>query len=326
MTGPTVTGTTARTAHAPVFVLAPIRSFSTVCVALLAGHPGLYGFPEMLLFSTPDVEGLLTEPERRPGTPLPWMHRRLTGVLRAVAELHEGSQCPDAIARAHSWLADRAEWSTVRLMDHLLDLVQPCTGLEKSPDTVNSDQALDACIAAYPQARFLHLTRHPATTQRSMHRHMRQCWPGDTQSLVVRSASAWYLGHLRIAKRLARMPAEQWLRVRAEDLLRDPGCWIRRICGWLGLACDASIIVQMLQTENWPFAGVGESGDLGGGDGTFMQAPALRQVPEPGPVVFDQEWGLHPDLTRRMVAFAAFLGYRDGAAESGQPGTRGDEE
>jgi len=298
-----------RTDHAPVFLLAPIRSFSTVCLALLAGHPELYGFPEMLLFSTPDVRGLLNEQARRPEVPRPWIRSRLTGVLRAVAELHEQSQRPDAIARAESWLAQRADWPTVRLMDHLLDLAQPRTGLEKSPDSTHSDQTLDACISAYPNARFIHLTRHPVTTQRSMHRHLRYLWADDPQGMFVRSASVWYLTHLRIAKRLAALPPEKSQRVRAEDLLGEPDVWLRRICEWLGLARDADVIARMRHTESWRFAGTGASGSLGGGDPKFMHSPKLRPITEPGPVEFPPGWGLHPELTRRMTRLAMFLGY-----------------
>jgi hypothetical protein len=304
-----LTGRPARTEHAPVFLLAPIRSFSTVCLALLAGHPDLYGFPEMLLFTAPDVRGLLTEQARRPGVPPPRIRNRLNGVLRAVAELHEGSQGPDAIARAETWLAQRADWPTIQLMDHLLDLARPRTGLEKSPESALSDEALEACISAYPNARFIHLTRHPVTTQRSMHQHMGHLWTGSQQGLYVRSASIWYLTHLRIAKRLASLPPGKSLRVRAEDLVRDPDAWLGRVCEWLGLACDTDIFPRMRRTERWRFAGVGENGDLGGGDPKFMHAPELRPVPEPGPVTFDPAWGLHPELTRRMARLAAFLGY-----------------
>ncbi len=39
----------------PVFLLAPARSYSTVALALLAGHPGLHGFPELMLFNADTV-------------------------------------------------------------------------------------------------------------------------------------------------------------------------------------------------------------------------------------------------------------------------------
>ena len=38
----------------PIVLLAPARSYTTVTVALLSGHPDIYGFPEMLL-STADT-------------------------------------------------------------------------------------------------------------------------------------------------------------------------------------------------------------------------------------------------------------------------------
>ena len=299
----------AYTGPAPVFLLAPARSYSTVCLALLAGHPDLYGFPEMLLFSTPDVAGLLTEEQRRPVTPGHWLRHRLTGVLRAVAELHEGSQEPAAIERAGQWLAGHSSWPTVRLMDHLLMLARPRTGIEKSPDSTLSDQALEDCLRAYPDARFIHLTRHPVATQRSMHAHFGRLGRYNDSELVLLSAAAWYRAHLRIARRLAALPPERWRRVRAEDLLREPGTWLPRICAWLGLPCDAAIVSRMRQTERWPFAGWGPAGALGGGDARFLCSPALRPVAAPGPVEFDPAWELPDDLVKSTTRLATLLGY-----------------
>lgn len=300
---------TARREYAPVFLLAPVRSYSTVLVALLAGHPDLYGFPEMLLFSSPDVRGLMSEESRRPAMPSSWLRTRRTGILRAIADLHEGCQDPEAIARAERWLAGRPDWSTIQLMDYLLDTARPRTGVEKSPDTTHSAQTLDACVSAYPGARFIHLTRHPVTTQRSMHEHQGRLGRYDEQELIVRSASVWYLTHLRIAKRLAALPRDRWLRVRAEDVLRDPDTWLRVLCQWLGLRCEAGIIAQMRHTERWRFAGTGANGDLGGGDPKFLHSPVLRSVPDPGPVAFDTGWGLPPGMTSRMIRLASLLGY-----------------
>src|SRR5262249_10281696 len=46
---------------APVFVLAPARSHSSVAVAMLSQHPAMYGFPELRLFRARDVAGLLKD-------------------------------------------------------------------------------------------------------------------------------------------------------------------------------------------------------------------------------------------------------------------------
>jgi hypothetical protein len=294
--------------HAPVFILATARSYSTVSIAMLAQHPDLFGFPELGLFRTPEVGGMLTEHKGQTRLQAQLFRNHLTGVLRAVAHLHEGAQTADAIDRAERWLAERSDWPTVRLMDHLLDIVTPRTGIEKSPDSTNTDKALDACVNAYPNARFLHLTRHPVTTQRSMFEQAR-IWDGDGLGKIDRAAFAWFLSHSRIAKKLAPMPARKWLRVRAEDLLRNPDITLRRVCEWLELPCDDGIVARMRHPEDWCFAGNGPDGNLLGGDYKFMTDPALRQVPEPGPVVFDPAWGMHPELVGQMTRLARFLGY-----------------
>jgi hypothetical protein len=289
----------------PIFLLAPARSYSTVAVALLAGHPDVYGFPEMLVFTAATVGELIGERAEWARFPL-----RQSGLWRAVADLREGSQDDDAVARARAWLADHAEWSTKRLMDHLIDLARPRVSLEKSPDTSSDDAMLARCMAAYPRARFLHLVRHPVTTQRSLHEHWRPAGRFRSEkALIAEAAAFWYRSHQRIIEALAPLPAEQWMRVRAEDLLTEPRVWLPRILAWLRLDSDPQIVERMLLTENWRFAGTGRSDDLLGGDPKFLRSPALRPIPAPGPVVFDPSWGLHDDMRDRMTTLAHALGY-----------------
>ncbi|MCQ4042785.1 sulfotransferase family protein [Streptantibioticus rubrisoli] len=295
----------------PVFMLAPPRSYSTVCLALLAGHPGIYGFPELLLFPLTTVGELLTEGQRAPDLDRRYVEARQSGPLRALAQVHEGSQSDAAIDRARAWLHGHAGWPVTRLFDHLLAEVAPRIGLEKSPDTIGSDQAVAACLAAYPRARFLHLTRHPEATQRSMHRHWQDLTHFHSRrQVIVAAASTWYLGHSRTVRTLSALPAERWLRVTAENLLREPRTWLPRILDWLDLPYDDAVLTRMLHTERWEYAGRGESGRLLGGDAVFMYHPALRAVPDPGPVAFDPAWGLPAEMCRRMTELAELLGYR----------------
>jgi sulfotransferase family protein len=294
--------------HEPVFVLAPARSCSTVTVALLAGHPGIYGFPEMLLFTAGTV-GELLQKAPKPMQPPAFVEDQRSGILRAVADLLVGSQEEPAILRAEQWLAGRSSWSPGRLMDHLLELVYPQVGLEKSPETVLTTKALNACMDSYPNARYIHLTRHPVTTMRSTIDHLRPWVNQSEKALVVGAASSWYLGHLRIVRKLAQLPARQWTRIRAEDLLREPAAQLPRLISWLGLPADDALIAQMMHTENWRFAGTGPSGGLLGGDPKFMMSPALRPIPEPGEIAFDESWGLLPEMRDRMIILASALGY-----------------
>ncbi len=295
----------------PVFILAPARSYSTVTTALLAGHPGVYGFPELMLFAARTVGDLLDRTLTGPNLNPVYVAARLSGIYRAVAAVHEESQSDAAIHRAVDWLRAGQEWATTDLMNHLLDLVQPRIGLEKSPETIATDESLTACLTAYPAARYIHLTRHPVTTQRSMQEThqatLRQ--PLPPRQLAATCASAWYLGHARVMRSLARLPGQQWMHVRAEDLLSHPRRWLPSILEWLELDSGADIITAMLATEKWRFSGTGPSSRLFGGDPKFIRSPALRPVTAPGPVHFDPRWELHPEMCRRMTELANDLGY-----------------
>jgi len=125
--------------------------------------------------------------------------------------------------------------------------------VEKSPDTVRTYQSLQMCLAAYPGARYLHLTRHPVDTQRSMQRHWRctRRRPVSESELIMAAASTWYQSHARIVTALAGLPGDRWMRVRAEDILREPRPWLSAILRWLGLPDDEQIITGMLATEHW---------------------------------------------------------------------------
>lgn len=291
----------------PVFVLAPPRSFSTITLALLSGHPQIYGFPELLVFAEATVRDLISGGTAK-GYP-PELHRgRLSGLYRAIADVHEGEQTPEAVNRAGAWLARRPDWPAPRVLAHLLQEVAPLVGAEKSPDTVATDEMLARCLDHFPNARYLHLTRHPVTTQRSMHAQEPKLYTHRAVRLVG-AASSWYLAHSRIRARLAALPPQQWMRVRGEDLLRRPATTLPAVLDWLGLDPGEAVIARMLQTERWRFAGFGPSGDLYGGDRTFLTHARLRPVPDPGPVRFDPAWGLPEEMVHRMSRLAAELGY-----------------
>ncbi|WP_220448778.1 sulfotransferase family protein [Nonomuraea mesophila] len=294
----------------PVFLLAPARSCSTVAVAMLSQHPRIYGFPELLLFTAPTLGEVLHGGGARSRLPPWWIENQRSGLVRTVAQLHHGGQDDAATGQALAWLERHAHWPSTRLLDHLLDLVHPDVGLEKSPDTVADPQALQRCLEACPDAGYLHLTRHPLTTMRSMREH----WGGmraghDQESLSARCAAAWYRSHTAIVTALARVPEERRLRVRAEDLLGRPATELPRILGWLGLEWTDAVLDRMRATQNWPFAGRGPSQNLYGGDWKFHRDPRLRALPDPGPVGFDESWGIGENSRRQLVRLAASLGY-----------------
>jgi hypothetical protein len=307
-------------------VLSPPRSYSTVTVALLGGHPAIFGLPEMLTFSAPTVGELMSGTGcgcSAVGSDHPAscqvLRVRLTGPYRALAYLHEGSQAPDAIERAAAWLRARPDWPTERLLDHVFDLAAPQVGLEKSPDTVRTDASLGRCLRSYPDAKFVHLTRHPITAQRSLQEHLDLISPAKSKlHLAVRAATIWYLSHVRIIRALRALPRHQSMRVRAEDLLAAPLEQLPLMLSWLGLPYDKQTVTGMLRTERWAFAGSGPAPRLFGGDHKFMQRPALR-APEPDPPdTFDPDWGLPAEMCDRMSALARSLGYAMTAPDPGR--------
>lgn len=277
----------------------------------------LFGFPETLLFLVPTVGDLIDICAYEPAmqriaaadkTPALFAYSRLKGLARAIAQLHEASLDEDAVVRALEWLFDRRQQPTAEVMTYLLGLVSPRIGVEKTPEITHSGRALNRCMSSCPEARYLHLTRHPVTSQRSM----REAWRteyGPVESSASRNVMRWYSSHLRTIQALERLPRDQWMRVRAEDLLGAPHIWLPRILAWLQLEWDDRIIARMTQTEKWLFAPGSDLGLAWGGDWKFFANPALRPVPEPAAALVDPEWDIPPEGVRRVTALARYLGY-----------------
>jgi hypothetical protein len=314
----------------PVFILSPARSYSTVSIALLSGHPKLFGFPETLLFLTPTIGELIEfcarEPAMRQVEPTArnaalFRDSRLSGLARAIALLHEASQDEDAVSRALEWLFAHGQWSSVDTMNYLRQLISPRIAIEKTPEISYSNQTLARCVCAYPDSRYLHLTRHPVTWQRSMDEAsavwLRDAPPEISLRSACRSAGMmaaynlmnWYTVHLRIVRALRGLPGDQWMRVRGEDLLGAPHIWLPRILNWLRLESSDLLITQMMHTENWPFAAARSDLRRRDGDWKFFADPALRPVELPGSDLVDPRWQIKPASYQRIAALARYLGY-----------------
>lgn len=289
----------------PLFLLAPPRSHSTVSIALLDGHPQLYGLPETSVFLAATVGEIMdARPNRASAT--------LTGLRRAIAQLHDGSQDPAALGRAQAWMEQRRSAPTTELLNHVLRLVYPRIPVEKSPGTVGSVPTLARCMGAYPGARYLHLTRHPVTSARSMlELYGKISFPAEMphDERVRRCLHLWYTSHLRITQALRALPRHRSLRVRSEDLIGNPEATVPRVLGWLGLESSPAIIDRMLHTERWEFAAWDGDRGFGAADPKFLAAPRLHSVPPPEPEVTDPRWGVSDQIARRITALARHLGY-----------------
>ena len=269
--------------HQPLIILSPPRSFSSVVSTIIGEHPQLYTFPELLLFSGEILEEVMDQEmwgnEQKSGPP---------GLLRTLAQLHEGVQTTETIFRAINWLHERKHWSTKKLFDYLLDLVSPCIGVEKSPLTISKSIYMERVYQMYPQAFFLHLTRHPLSTRKSLHelRNNYQWRNSGNLSLWKYSIDyllVWLLRHRNIINFTDSLPVGQTMRVRGEDLLSYPDIYLPQIAQWLGLRTDTQAIEAMKHPENSPYACVPPAPIYGGNDPKFMRNPQLRfgKVKEP---------------------------------------------
>lgn len=301
------------TRFAPVFLLAPARSFSSVIVTMLGQHPQLYGFPELRLFRAERVGGLLAEPP--PGTGMP-ARDRTAGLVRALAQTHEGEQSAAAAERAWRWLAERGDWEVARLFDHLLAQVAPLVGVEKSPETSLTDVALAHADQAYPAARYVHLVRHPWATVASMMAAWKPVsyWPVPHERAAQFCTELWLAQHGRIAAFGARIGSARYLRVRAEDVLNRAAVVLPRLCDWLAIDAHERCIADMLRPERSRYAGSGPACASGGFDPSFMARPRRRDVVLPALTTAPASWRLH----RHTQSAAIRLGYSFGYQGPGQ--------
>jgi hypothetical protein len=311
---------------APLFMLAPARSFTSVVCAMLGQHPQLYGLPETNLLCAETVGMRLARAELS-------THRSiLHGLLRAVAQLQFGEQTATTVRLAREWLEARGEFPTELLFQYLMERVAPRAVIEKSPSMV-TDACLRRIDEKFPTARFMHLVRHPRGHGDSVLKaiaDLEQRGPLPPTNWLLKVAAYrpdgsnvdagdstrdpqywWYARNLAIQDFLRAIPADRQLRVRGEDVLNDPDTYLRTIASWLGVRTDDAAIEAMQHPENSPYAFMGPRGARFGNDRYFLERPALRPrrarvegLGEP----LDWGNGTH-GLTSEVKALATDFGY-----------------
>ncbi len=143
---------------APLFLLAPPRSYTSLMNAMLGQHPQAFGLPEMSLFNVEILGQLwIRASDEMGGTDAKTRH----GLLRAVAEIYAGEQTMHSVRMAEHWCAAREHHSVASVYQELVAKIDPLVAVEKSPAYTIDVKRMRAIYKAFPDARFLHLTRHP---------------------------------------------------------------------------------------------------------------------------------------------------------------------
>jgi hypothetical protein len=275
---------------------------------MIGQHPQLHNLPELSLFRASYVEELLIDPPGWLGTP---SRNRVGGLLRALAQEHDGTQDEESIDRAMEWLTARKDWPTANVLDHLLSTVAPLVAVEKSPENSSRDSFLARMNAAYPRARYVHLVRHPVATVRSMHGawESRRWWRVEPELFHQFCWSLWYFQHKRILEFGKTLPPDRFVRVRGEDIVNTPDEALPGLCRWLGVEASSETINTMKAPEKSPYAALGPVNARGGGDLSFLNAPQLRGVELPDELSPPEDWVLDPWSVLMVERLATELGY-----------------
>jgi Sulfotransferase family len=277
---------------------------------MVGQHPRCASLPELKLFAY-DTIGQLEA-----SLPVYWSDRGIThrspGLVRAIAHFEFGAQDSASMLAARAWLRDRSDWSGAQVFDVLLTRLSPRLAVEKSPENVEDDAALQRLAASYPQARFMHLTRHPVTTQQSLGKHLNHTIPGFVlPGQPAFGIAGWVSTQCRILAFAATLPESRYLRVRAEDVLNDPHSQLASIASWLELETSPDAIEAMLHPERSPFARPGPigSGVVGGNDPAFLADPVPHRAALPPTVEPPEGWVENSSLWEMTLDIAARLGY-----------------
>jgi hypothetical protein len=299
----------------PLFLLAPPRSYTSLVNAMLGQHPQAFGLPELCLFNVEQLVDLWR------GSDGPISENGAVarhGLMRALAEIYGGEQTTATVNMARAWAGARNDWTTGRVFQEIVAKIHPLVAVEKSPSYTMSKVRLGWLYHAFPDARFVHLLRHPIAQCKSLMAINEGAFAIKTEAIefrddhcVLEPQIAWYDLNLNILEFLEHVPAEQQIRMRGEDIIGNPQWYLAELAEWAGWRTDAGAIEEMMHPDRSPFACFGPINALFGNDPNFLAGPEFRphvpkmpKLTEPAPWRDDGK-GLYPEV----IKMARWFGY-----------------
>lgn len=295
----------------PLIILGSPRSFTSLICGMIGQHPQAYGMPELNLFMHDTLKGLVEELTG-------YRQIQIHGLLRVVAQLYAGEQTLLGIDMARRWLLTRFGATTAEVYRELCRKIAPLRAVDKSPVYSLKPENLRRVRKAFPDARYLHLLRHPRTQGESIMKVAKGLMATLANSIdystdppTVDPQLVWHDMQMHIMEFLAEVPAEHQMRLRGEDVLADPQTHLRAICRWLDMSDDDDAIEAMLHPEDSPYAHLGPVGAHLGNDINYLRSPAFR----PGgvrPSTLEGPLPWRPDgkgFEPRVIELARSLGY-----------------
>jgi hypothetical protein len=294
----------------PIVILGTGRSFTSVISCMIGQHPDMVGLPETNIFRDATLGALWDRFETGVN------RLRRAGLLRTLAQFHDGAQTEETIAKAEAFIQAHRDWTYLEIAHHLVEIAAPKGIVEKSISTCREAETLERVRDAWPEARFLHVTRHPEAILKSMESRIDKAMEKIKGKRFLRMTESYSpndsynLFSSTILTFMAKLPPGQGMNIRGEDFLTDARLYCRQICEWVGLSSDDAAIEEMMHPERNPFAFTGPEGAKGGLSSTFLENPTYSGKPvtvAPMTVSPDDE-GLDPSR-RMMVLLGNRLGY-----------------
>jgi len=169
------------------------------------------------------------------------------GLLKCVGELRECSP-EEAAAIIDSWI----DWSIPDVYRQLQEWCHPRQLVDKTPAYASDIRTLQRCLDLFPEGNFVHLTRHPYTTLKSMFElftllvvlfgdeiravHALTDFGGKGLEYQWEDVEKMYrTQHQNISVFMSQVPSGHGTKVMYEDLLADPEATLRALCGTLGV-------------------------------------------------------------------------------------------
>ena len=300
---------------APIFLLAPPRSYTSLVNAMLGQHPQAFGLPELCLFNVEKLVDLWRGSEG-PISENGAVARH--GLMRALAEIYGGEQTTATINMARAWAGAREDWTSGRVFQEIVAKIDPLVAVEKSPSYTMSKIRMQWMYEAFPEARFVHLIRHPIGQCKSLMAINEGAFAIKVEAIefredhcVLEPQIAWYDLNLNIIEFLDTVPESQQIRMRGEDIMGNPEYHLAQIAEWAGLRTDAQAIEEMMHPERSPFACFGPINALFGNDPNFLAGPVFEPHKPKIPRLSDRApWrddggGLYPEV----IEMARWFGY-----------------
>jgi hypothetical protein len=259
---------------APVFLLCSPGSGSNQLCTLLAQHPHAYVTPGLNLQFKQTIRDLL---EYHRST-----HQTTDGLLRTIAQLFSGEQTMDSIDMAKRWLRRRRSTSGEDVMKELCEKVSPARLIDRWLFYARDADRLPTVSSAFPNAQFLHLTRHPVEQGMAILQTVEGIADLWNEKSLDRSSKcpaldpqySWFNAQATIMEFSDSLSPGQYLQIRIEEVTACPEDCLRKLCDWLELPRGTAE-----RARDWPFTSPGPYNAPGGME--WEPAPDIKRIPDP---------------------------------------------